>query len=201
LSRRLTGYYLPLEQGKLNANAWTERTDDYPAEPHGDSILVAGKLWKKYGQPKLKTPSGKPNAVSLTTGKPASCSSALPLYPASLANDGRSDDTDRYWATDVAQHPGAAWWQVDLRNPTSVARVVVVGYYGDERFYGFTVETSLDGKTWSMAADRRANKGLSTPKGYTCEFAPGKARYIRVTQTHNSANPGRHLVEVMAYEK
>ena len=52
-----------------------------------------------------------------------------------------------------------------------------------------------------MVADRRDNKGLSTPKGYTCRFQPQKVRYLRVTQTHNLANTGRHLVEVMAYEE
>ena len=76
-----------------------------------------------------------------------------------------------------------------------------MGYYRDKRYYGFTVETSLDGKTWEMAADRRTNTELSTAKGYICTFAPRQVRYIHVTQTHNSANTGRHLVEVMAYEK
>jgi hexosaminidase len=143
----------------------------------------------------------RPNAVSLTTGRPATCSHALPPHPASLANDGRSDDTDSYWATDVQQYSGDAWWQVDLRKPISVGRVVVVGYYGDNRHYGFTVETSIDGKEWDMAADRRDNKMPSTRDGYTCRFNPRRVRYIRVTQTHNSANSGRHLVEVMAFEK
>ena len=82
-----------------------------------------------------------------------------------------------------------------------MGRVVVVCYYGDQRHYGFTVETSLDGETWEMAADRRENEELSTAKGYTCRFEPRKVRYLRVTQTYNAANTGRHLVEVMAYEE
>jgi len=81
-----------------------------------------------------------------------------------------------------------------------VGRVVVVGFYGDRRYYGFMVETSLDGKTWNPAADRRDNKELSTGQGYTCRFDPRPTRYLRVTQTINSANTGRHLVEVMAFE-
>ena len=143
----------------------------------------------------------KPNVVSLTTGKPVKCSHALPPFPANLANDGRSDDIDSYWATDVQQHPGEAWWQVDLQKPTAIGRVVVVAYYGDNRYYGFTVETSADGKKWDMVADKRDNKKPSTKDGYTCRFKPRLARYIRVMQTYNSANPGRHLVEVMAYEQ
>jgi hexosaminidase len=143
----------------------------------------------------------KPNVVSLTTGKPAKCSHSLPQFPANLANDGKSDDTGSYWATDVQKHPGNAWWQVDLKKPTTIGRVVVVGYYGDKRYYGFTVEISVDGSKWEMVADQRNNRKPSTKEGYTCRFKPQQARYIRVTQTHNSANPGRHLVEVMAYER
>jgi len=141
-----------------------------------------------------------PDAVSLTTGKPATCSHAMWRYPARLANDGLAGDTNSFWATDVVQYPAdTAWWQVDLQTVQTVGRVVVVGYYGDRRHYGFTVETSLDGRTWTVVADRRDNRAPSTAKGYTCRFPPRKVRYLRVTQTHNSANSGRHLVEVMAY--
>ena len=77
--------------------------------------------------------------------------------------------------------------------------MVVVGYYGDSRYYGFMVEASLDGKTWTTLADRRDNTELSTPQGYTCRFAKRKIRYLRVRQTSNSANSGRHLVEVGAF--
>jgi len=172
--------------------AWSDQRETYPSEPRGDSVELARKLWAKYGRAFVR------EAVSLTTGKPATCSHALPPYPARLANDGLRNNSDRFWATDIGQHP-EAWWQVDLEKPTTVGRVVVVGYYGDERFYGFTVETSLDGKTWDLVADRRENKELSTREGYECRFPPRPVRYIRVTQTHNSANTGRHLVEVMAY--
>lgn len=171
---------------------WSSSRETYPAEPCGDSVAVATKLWLKYES------TFRPNAVSLTTGKPTTCSSALPPYPAHLANDGWSNWTDAFWATDVTKDADA-WWQVDLEQPAMVGRVVVVGYYGDERFYGFTVETSLDGETWDMAADRRDNREPATAEGYTCRFPPRSVRYIRVRQPHNSANTGRHLVEVMAF--
>ena len=90
---------------------------------------------------------------------------------------------------------------MDLGQPTTVGRVVVVGYFGDKRHYGFTVETSTDARTWETVADRRDNKEPATAEGYVCRFAPRAVRYIRVTQTLNSANTGRHLVEVMAFEK
>ena len=99
----------------------------------------------------------------------------------------------------MSSKDSAAWWQVDLQTPTTVSRVVVVCYYGDARYYGFTVETSLDGKAWEIAADRRDNREPSTADGYTCRFAARPVRYLRITQPHNSANTGRHLVEVMAF--
>lgn len=204
----------PAGQGGFNpellawTKQWSERRETYPTLPRGDSVAVARRLWAKYSgdftaaryAEALKSPQAKPDAISLTTGRPATCSGSLDRYPASLANDGIRSDTDQYWATDVGRDP-AAWWQVDLEKPTRVGRVVVVGFYGDNRSYGFTVEVSADGTHWDMVADRRANKDLSTEDGYACVFAPREVRYIRVTQTRNSANTGRHLVEVMAYER
>ncbi|MDP6525469.1 MAG: discoidin domain-containing protein [Kiritimatiellia bacterium] len=177
----VTGHHLPGKEPKLHAN------------PNIRAMCIKGTL----------TPDGeefKPDSASLTTGKPATCSTAIGAYPAHFANDGCANDPTQYWAMDVAG--GApAWWQVDLEEPTDVGRVVVIGYYGDNRYYGFTVETSLDGKKWDMVADKRDNKELSTSKGHSCTFKQRRLRYIRVTQTSNSANTGRHLVEVMAHSE
>ena len=175
--------------------AWTHRTDPFPAEPRGDSVETARRLWAKYGEALVRR-----DAESLTTDKRASSSSALPPYPANLANDGRRNNTDSYWATDANQDP-LPWWQVDLDKPTKVGRVVVVLFYGDKRYYGIVVETSLDGQTWEMAGDLRENREPSTQAGMTCSFEPRPVRFIRVRVPHNSANTGRHLVEVMAFEK
>jgi alpha-N-acetylglucosaminidase len=167
----------------------------YPAEPRGDAVAVSRRLFERYGRTFLER-----DAVSLTTDKPATCSHALAPYPAHLANDGYARDTNSYWATDVNVSK-EAWWQVDLERPTTVGRVVVVFFHGDRRHYGFTVETSLDGQRWETAADRHDNRELSTPRGITCAFPSRQARFIKVNVTANSANSGRHLVEVMAYER
>jgi len=156
-------------------------------------------LYEQSGPPSLFT---KPDAFSLTTGKPVTCSTALPPHPARLANDGYAGNTGSYWATDVQKlNDPEPWWQVDLEEEVRVGRVVVVGYYGDKRHYGFMIETSLDGKAWEMVADQRENKKPATRNGHTCRFKPHLVRYIRITQTHNSANTGRHLVEVMAFRE
>jgi hypothetical protein len=177
---------------------WTHQTEPHPAQPQGDPVAVARALFAKYGSSIVD--QSAPSVPSLTTGKPVTCSSALPQYPARLANDGRSDDPDQYWATDVSTDK-EPWWQVDLESPATVGRVVVICYYGDERYYGFAVDASLDGEHWEQVADRRDNKKPSTSEGYACRFEPRSVRYIRVTQPYNSANTGRHLVEVMAFEK
>ena len=49
--------------------------------------------------------------------------------------------------------------------------------------------------------DRRDNREPATVDGCTCVFAARAARYLRGTQTRNSANTGRHLVKVIAFEK
>lgn len=174
---------------------WTHASESYPSRPQGDAVAIARRLFDKYGETFFRR-----DAVSVTTDKPVTCSHALPPYPAHSANDGRARDTDAYWATDVNIEP-EAWWQVDLERPTKVGRAVVVFYFGDQRHYGFTVETSLDGKSWQMAADRRDNKEPSTARGITCRFPPREVRYLRVNVTANSANTGRHLVEVSAFEE
>jgi alpha-N-acetylglucosaminidase len=177
---------------------WTRRNDAYPIEPQGDPVATSRRMWKKYGQ--QCAASRGPEAVSLTTNKPVTCSSALPGHPARLANDGRARDPRGHWATDVTLDK-EPWWRVDLKKPKTVGHVVVTPYYGDGRYYGFTVETSTDGKTWRMVADRRDNRQPSTRQGYSCSFKPHSVRFIRVRLTHNSANTGRHLVEVMAFER
>jgi len=195
----------PLDNAGLNKEllawtaAWADRRDNHPTQPRGDSVELAAKLLAKYAEV-LQSEQVTPDEVCLTTGRPASCSSALPGHPARLANDGIVRNSQAFWATDVHRDP-AAWWQVDFEKPTTVGRVVVIGYFADRRYYGFTVEVSNDGNQWEMVADRRDNKEPSTDAGYACAFAPRSVRYLRVTQTHNSANTGRHLVEVQAFER
>ena len=155
---------------------------------------------KEMGEPVKYDPEDYPPVVSLTAGKPATCSDQLPSYPPSRANDGIRNNPNAYWACN-ADADGMAWWQVDLETLEEVARVVVVCYYGDSRHYGFLVEGSQDGQNWTILADKRYNFRRSTIDGYECRFEPQKIRYLRITQTSNSANIGRHLVEVMAFGK
>jgi hypothetical protein len=169
---------------------WCNARETYSTKPVGDAVSVARRLYEKYSPQPID---------NLALNKPVTCSLALPGMDADLANDGIIDP-ESFWGTEVLQDKDA-WWQVDFEKAVTVGRVVVVGYYGDKRYYGFTVEGSLDGKEWTMLADRRDNIASSTKQGYQCKFQPRAIKYLRVTMTGNSANTGRHLVEVMAFTK
>ena len=173
--------------------AWTHQTEVYPAETEGCSVEVARRLFEKYREEIFQV-----EAPSLTTNKHVTCSHALPPYPAESANDGQRDDTNQYWATDTNKDK-ECWWQVDLEKPVPVGRIETVFYYGDKRSYGFTIETSIDGVEWDTVANYRKDHQPATREGVTTRFEPRPVRYIRVTLTHNSANTGRHVVEVLAF--
>ncbi len=197
---------------------WARQTESFPTQANGRCpVEVSKSLYEKYradfdsdlaqtlkpGMPYFDfDPADYPAVESLTTGKPVTCGSSLEPYPAELANDGVINLPNSFWACDVTSAgTEVAWWCVDLMETTSVGRAVVVGFYMDRRSYGFLVEGSLDGKEWFLLADQRKNEKLSKIDGYECEFAPRQIRHLRVTQTGNTANSGRHLVEVMAFEK
>ena len=198
--------------------AWARQTERFPVETNGRCPVKTSKsLYQKYRaefagdlaqslKPGLPysafNPDDYPAVKSLTTGKPVTCGAALPPFPPELANDGVVNSPNSFWACDVGvTGPESAWWCVDLEETTSVGRVVVVGYYMDRRSYGFLVEGSLDSENWVILSDQRKNRKRSTIDGYELKFTPREIRFLRVTQARNSANSGRHLIEVMAFEQ
>ncbi|MCX7424850.1 MAG: alpha-N-acetylglucosaminidase [Planctomycetia bacterium] len=75
-------------------NEWTRKTESYPTAVEGKPIETSRRLLEKHRQAYRK--AFGPDAESLTTGKPTSCSSSLPEYPARLAADGRRGGTNQY---------------------------------------------------------------------------------------------------------
>jgi hypothetical protein len=65
-----------------------------------------------------------------------------------------------------------------------------------DRFYRYVLETSLDGKTYEVVADRSKGEWRSWQ---TLKLAPRIVKYIRLKGLHNSANRGFHVVELEAY--
>ena len=130
----------PFDQGACHAEIYRfeERLVQRSARPIRQSPKATASRWRAGSSTSTVRDPRSP------TSRPASRSpvrSRCRAWRANLANDGIVD-TESYWATDVTKDK-AAWWQVDLEKPTKVGRVVVVGYYGDQRYYGFTVEGSL----------------------------------------------------------
>ena len=132
---------------------------------------------------------------NLTTGKPVTASSYHPNGKPEYAVDGVVD-RDYHWDGNAG---APQWLQVDLQDSHKLSKIQVVNYWDGHRYYQYTVEVSLDGKTWNQVADYSQNTKVATKEGTLHEFDPIIARYIRVTMLHNSANPGLHIVELRAY--
>ncbi len=133
--------------------------------------------------------------TNLTTGKPVMASSHHPNGKPEYAVDGIVDRDFHWDGTGGAPQ----WWQVDLEDSHKLNKIQVVNYWDGRRHYKYTVDVSLDGKTWNQVIDYSKNTKIATDKGTLHRFDPIIARYIRVTMLHNSANPGLHIVELRAY--
>ncbi len=136
---------------------------------------------------------------NLTTFKPVTCSSGELRSEKGMeyAVDGIVDNYS-YWGA----KPYPQWLQVDLDKPRKLNTIQVFTVYqlAQKRYYQYTVEVSLDGKTWTQVVDMSKNTTPATHKGDVHKFAPQAARYIRVNMLYNSANPGVHIVELRAFE-
>lgn len=115
-------------------------------------------------------------------------------HPPVHAVDGRRT-LDSYWGCT----PPPAALTLDLGATQRIGRVNVCTYWDGQRAYQYLVEASADGQGWSTVADQRTNTVVATPAGLTHRFDPVAARFLRVTMTGNTANPGLHIVELEAY--
>ncbi len=79
---------------------------------------------------------------------------------------------------------GEEWIEVDFGKKTDITRVWTQFEYATS-FYQYLIETSLDGKKWTVFADRRDNKEASSPM---MDAGKAKAQYLRLTVTGNEKN-------------
>ena len=77
-----------------------------------------------------------------------------------------------------------AWLQMDL-NQTMEFNEIWTQFEYATFFYQYHIETSLDGKKWSLYADRTNNTMQGSPM---IDKATAKARYIRITITDTQKN-------------
>lgn len=104
-------------------------------------------------------------------GLPATAGSVQPGYSPSWGNDWQSATR---WSASSRRYP--QWWMVDLGSSKTVTGVRTDWYNGAKRAYRYRVETSLDGLTFTVAADRSKNR----TKGVTTDAMSAPARYVRV---------------------
>ncbi|HOZ47837.1 MAG TPA: DUF1080 domain-containing protein [Candidatus Hydrogenedentes bacterium] len=92
-----------------------------------------------------------------------------------------------------------SWLQVDLGENVRINRVRPIFYWGDGRYYQYTVETSTDGENWTLAADMSQNGVDASAEGVLHTFAVVDARYVRLNVLKNSINEAVHVVELQVY--
>ena len=131
---------------------------------------------------------------NLTTGKPATASSIEAGHGPEYAVDGQINVDRAWWAAPYPQ-----WLQVDLQGVYKLGSVRVYPYWDGSRYYRYTVELSVDAKSWVQVADMSQNTRPATESGDLLRFEPRDARYVRVNMLYNSANQGVHLVQVRVY--
>ncbi len=74
---------------------------------------------------------------------------------------------------------GTEWLEIDLGKALPIQTVWTQFEYGTQ-FYQYLIETSPDGKQWSVFADKRTNHLAGSPM---VDFGKAKARYVRLTYT------------------
>ncbi len=137
---------------------------------------------------------------NLTTGKPATASRTGSGEVPEFAVDGMVEVKSAFDPTFWGSAPYPQWWMVDLEKTANLKEIHLYTFWGDGRYYQYTIEGSIDGEKWAVLVDASGNTAAADEKGYKHTFKPTAARYIRVNMLKNSNNQGVHIVEVRAYE-
>ena len=79
---------------------------------------------------------------------------------------------------------GQEWLEIDLGRPQQIQTIWTQFEYGTQ-FYQYLIETSTDGKRWTIFADKRNNHLAGSPM---VDFGKAKARFVRLTYTGGQKN-------------
>lgn len=79
---------------------------------------------------------------------------------------------------------GQEWIEIDLGSSQQIQTIRTQFQYGTQ-FYQYLIETSVNGKHWSVFADKRNNHLAGSPM---VDFGKTKARYVRLTFTGGQKN-------------
>ncbi|MBS1875296.1 MAG: family 43 glycosylhydrolase [Acidobacteria bacterium] len=162
----------------------------FPAEFDKDGELRVNTLFGDYPQ---LIPSERKDGVNnlagwmlLSYGKAASASTSLDGH---APRDSVDEDVRTYWSARTVD--AGEWLAVDLGKPSRI-EAVQVNFAEHEStalgrapglFHQYRLESSTDGKTWTMLADRSANRA-DTPHDYLQLTESVLARHVRITNVH-----------------
>ncbi|MEI6809433.1 MAG: family 20 glycosylhydrolase [bacterium] len=135
---------------------------------------------------------------NLATWKPVGSSGEVNEEFSTLAVDGLvecSVNPATYWGAG----PAPQWLMVDLEEEKDIADVQLYTFWGDKRYYQYTIAVSTDSASWITVVDASANTVPADENGYKHVLAPVKARYVKVTMLKNSAGPAVHIVELRVH--
>ncbi len=196
---RFRSFYVPAADGVTDANAYaglaeSGRIRREAAWQQRAQALAAGRQAAAKHLAAQRVQVGETDNLAAFKGGACSEYSTSVWSPHGIghlieyATDG---DPETFWAADHPPH----WLSIDLGKVQTIRVVRVTNYFADKRFYHYTVEVSADGDQWVKVGEK-LNDDLATAEGDRHEFAAVKARYVKVTMLHNSANWGLHVAEL-----
>jgi hypothetical protein len=163
------------------------------------TTTISARSFGADGKPRGDLWSARYQKKNLTTGKPVTISNTRREGDRTDMPENAVDgiaDIGKYWGT----IPAPQWLQVDLQKEVTLDRLHIWPYWDGERHYTYTIEVSIDGKTWTKVVDASGNTEAETDRGREHKFNPAKARYVKVNMLSNSSNPAIHLVEIQVFE-
>lgn len=177
----------------VNVN-WERRLCAFPAGFDKDGLMYTNTSYGDYPHyaPSMPLKKGEfAGWMLLSYKKPVTASSTkAPEYAADRALD---ENIKTFWLAD--KNDDKQWLQVDMQQPAAVYAVQI--NYSDYQadLYGrvpglhhrYTVEGSLDGKTWTTLIDKKESF-VDAPNDYVALEVPATVRYIRYNNVSVPAN-------------
>lgn len=116
------------------------------------------------------------------------CSIPFGDFPVTKLIDSLGSDFSRYITCSIS---GGQSVTLDLGQERSFHTIMLHLYDGDDRFFRYRVETSLNGTDYSLLIDRTSGEHRGAQR---IEVPPHTARYVKITGTHSSSNNNFHLI-------
>src|SRR5688572_25696581 len=172
----------------VNVN-WERRISMYPTFFDAEGLMYSNTSFGDYPH-FAPAVAGKNGAFAgwmlLSYKKPVKASSAVNEYPAQNIVD---ESVKTFWL--AGKNDSNQVVEIDLLTPGKVHAIQVnyhdhkAGMYGKipGLYHSYTIEGSVDGKTWSLLVDRK-NSFKDVPNDYVEIGVPQTVRYIRYRNIH-----------------